>query len=364
MIKKQHKFSERWKLAFLEEWQDEYNFKTFALQLLCLKYECSQSVAWIWKRKFLAGESLQNKSPIPHTFPSKTPQSKIDIIANIKKEHPEYSPMQIFTECADDFNLDLHYQTVVKYDRLLDLPKLDPINTNTKPYTNPIMLGTKWQMDVKFVPHECFVGYLLDVHTIYSKKKLYQYTIMDMSTNKVFRYAYNEHSAERTVDFIQKAISYFGYLPKKIQTDNGFEFTNPNKKRQDKGTVHQVDQLLKKLGIEHKLIPPVKPQHNGKVERVHGLDQSRFYNFRKFNDLEDLNNQLMEYNEKHNKTRTRVLRNRKGRMVYFSPNQKEQELLDLLTEQNLSNTGKITITYAVRKGTTAKHTYIEKNVKL
>lgn len=35
-----------------------------------------------------------------------------------------------------------------------------------------------------------------------------------------------EQSSYSTVQLIEMAIAYFGYKPKVIQTDNGFEFTN------------------------------------------------------------------------------------------------------------------------------------------
>lgn len=52
--------------------------------------------------------------------------------------------------------------------------------------------------------------------------------------------------------------------------------------------------------IEHKLIKPYTPHHNGKVERSHGKDQLYFYNTHTFFNLNDLENQvakrMYEYN--------------------------------------------------------------------
>ncbi len=52
------------------------------------------------------------------------------------------------------------------------------------------------------------------------------YTIIDEASRERFIYPFKEQSSYSTVQFIHLAISYFGYKPKVIQTDNGFEFTH------------------------------------------------------------------------------------------------------------------------------------------
>lgn len=98
--------------------------------------------------------------------------------------------------------------------------------------------------------------------------------MIDEASRERFIYAYNEYSSYSTVDFVIRAIEYFGYTPDIIQTDNGAEFTHTAKTSR----VHPLDDLCFKLGIYHKLIRPRTPWHNGKVERSHRNDQERFYN--------------------------------------------------------------------------------------
>ncbi len=59
-----------------------------------------------------------------------------------------------------------------------------------------------------------------------------------------------------------------------IQTDNGVEFTyffisRSNLKRKKKERYSPFEQILEQQGIEHYLIKPRTPAHNGKVERFH-----------------------------------------------------------------------------------------------
>lgn len=143
-------------------------------------------------------------------------------------------------------------------------------------------------MDVKVVPKQCYVGELPD--------KFYQYTIIDEASRERFIYPYKEQSSYSTIDFVKRAIVYFGYKPEIMQTDNGQEFTYTMKT--DK--THPLDNLLNELGITHKLIKPRTPRHNGKVERSHRNDQQRFYSYLSFYSYDDLLLQMKSYLKRSN----------------------------------------------------------------
>ena len=49
------------------------------------------------------------------------------------------------------------------------------------------------------------------------------------------------------------------------------------------------------MGIEHILIPPRTPWHNGKVERSHRNDQRYFYNRETFRSVDELNEKLKKH---------------------------------------------------------------------
>lgn len=143
-------------------------------------------------------------------------------------------------------------------------------------------------MDVKVVPKQCYVGQMPD--------KFYQYTVIDEASRERFIYPYKEQSSYSTIDFVKRAIVYFGYKPQIIQTDNGQEFTYTMKT--DK--IHSLDALLNELNITHKLIRPRTPRHNGKVERSHRNDQQRFYSYLQFYSYDDLLKQMKAYLKRSN----------------------------------------------------------------
>ena len=147
-----------------------------------------------------------------------------------------------------------------------------------KKYDTPTQIGIKWQMDVKYVPKICYVGT--------DGQKFYQYTVID------------EASRERI-----------------LQTDNGQEFTHiSNTKR-----IHPLDALCNELNIQHKLIKPRTPRHNGKVERSHRNDQQRFYSYLSFYSYDDLLKQMKAYLNRSNNIPMQILN-------WLTPIQKREQL--------------------------------------
>ena len=126
---------------------------------------------------------------------------------------------------------------------------------------------------------------------------------IDEASRERFIYPYMEQSSYSTVDFLKRAITYFGYKPQILQTDNGSEFTHIQKTNR----VHPLDVLCNQLRIEHKRIRPRTPRHNGKVERSHRNDQERFYNYLSFYSYDDLMLQMKRYLRRSNSIPMQVL---------------------------------------------------------
>ena len=114
-----------------------------------------------------------------------------------------------------------------------------------------------------------------------------------------------------------------------IQLDNSYEFTN-KARRKDKGMNiklydNYLERFLKINNIEHYLIRPKTPQHNGKVERSHRIDQDKFYRYLKFYNLNDLREQGKRWMDRYNNTPKLILK-------FKTPNEVELEKLAKLLE--------------------------------
>ena len=262
------------------------------ISFVCRRYKCSKASLMRWNKKFDGTkESLIDKShrplsphPIAHT------EQELYWIRCYLRRNPNISLCELYGKLRTEKGYSRHACSLFRIIRKLkyNVNKEKHTKYIPKHYDTPKNIGIKWQMDVKVIPKQCYVGQIPD--------KFYQYTVIDEASRERFIYPYKEQSSYSTIDFIKRSIVYFGYKPQIIQTDNGSEFTHTRKT--DK--THPMDVLLKSLNIQHKLIRPRTPRHNGKVERSHRNDQQRFYSYLKFYSYNDLLVQMKAYLKRSN----------------------------------------------------------------
>lgn len=258
-------------------------------------YHISKASLMRWMKRFDGTrESLRDLPKTPKSpHPNAHTENEIKHIKDLLRRNPNIGLSELYGKLRQNYAYSRHPASLFRFLRKQGIfvqPEINREKYTPKTYDTPKNIGEKMQLDVKYVPKDCYTGK--------SDDKFYQYTIIDEASRERFIYAYNEHSSFSTVDFVIRAIIYFGYIPKIIQTDNGFEFTHTREKK-DK-TIHLFDELCLELGIEHKLIKPRMPRHNGKVERSHRNDQKRFYSYLSFYSLKDLNTQMKAYLKRSN----------------------------------------------------------------
>lgn len=299
----------------------EINTKFYAVKLyrtgvgvsfVCRRYHISKSSLLRWNKKFDGTkESLLNKSHRPHSkHPNAHTDEELKWIHDYHRRNPKISVCELYGKLRTNKGYFRHPASLYRVYRRLGYSSYAPSTkkmSKTKPYDTPSELGVKWQMDVKYVPSVCYSGSV--------PQKFYQYTVIDEASRERYLYPYMEQSSYSTVDFVKRAIAYFGYKPAIIQTDNGSEFTHIKKTNRE----HPFDILCSELNIHHQKIRPRTPRHNGKVERSHRNDQERFYNHMTFYDYEDLKLQMKRYLNRSNNIPMQVLN-------WKSPLQKRLEL--------------------------------------
>lgn len=282
------------------------------------RYHCTIQTIYRWKRIYNGSiESLENGSHKPKSkHPRQQTDDEIKHIKDLIKRNPTIGLNELYGKLRVNYGYSRNPVTLYRYLRKNGYFKnLSKTRKNYKPkkYDTPLNIGEKMQLDVKVVPYDC------RTKSVPFDMKFYQYTIIDEASRERFIYPYKEQCADSTIDFVKRAINYFGYIPKIIQTDNGQEFTflkQVNKK-------HRFDILCEELGIEHKLIKPRTPRHNGKVERSHRNDNERFYKYLKFYSYDDLIYQMKAYLLRSNNIPSSVL-------GWKSPIEKRKELINLI----------------------------------
>jgi transposase-like protein len=304
---------------------------------VCHKFECTERTLWRWKSRYDGTkESLQNRYCRPHT-PDKKMHTQNET-ADILRMHELY-PNAHFMELHGRLRAECAYSRsywglrhFIITNELFNMVG-EHIKRVPQPYDTPTMLGVKMQMDIKYVPTECLKG---KAKADYWRDgvRLYQYTMIDECTREVFEYCFNEQNGWNTREFVRRAIIFFGYVPKEIQTDNGLMFRNPPGSR----VKHIFDIECERLGIFHHLIQAYTPRHNGKVERQHRKDQERNYNLNTFGSVKELNDFLKGYICDNNEViPNSMLRSRHKKSRMLTPAQKRAECLEVLREEQQMN---------------------------
>lgn len=300
-------------------------WKRSSIEFVAHRYHCSFRSLYRWKAKYDGTiESLDNKfSRKDMLHPNRHTEEEIKHIQDLIRRNPHIGLNELYGKLRLNYSYRRHpmslYNFLRRHGWYGDVKKKTIYKP--QPYDTPLHIGVKWQLDVKYVPRECYVGEFKE------EKKYFQYTVIDEATRERFIYPYEEQIASNTVDFIQRAIMYFGYQPEIIQTDNGSEFTYTQQTKNDR--MHLFDKFCKIKKIKHQLIRPRTPRHNGKVERSHRSDNERFYKWLRFYSFEDLLKQMKAYLKRSNNIPMSVLKSRDGKEDWLTPVQKRKELLFL-----------------------------------
>lgn len=271
-----------------------------SINFVCRRYHISKASLMRWNKRFNGDrDSLREKSHKPLSpHPNAHTEMELKWINDLHRRNPHISICEMYGKLRSQKGYSRHPGSLYRIYKTLGFSSKAPSTKKKRkhhPYDTPTDLGVKWQLDVKYVPKACYVGEIPD--------RFYQYTMIDEASRERFIYPYREQSSYSTIDFVKRAISYFGYRPKIIQTDNGFEFTYPK----DYKRMHPFDRFCNDIGTQHKLIRPRTPWHNGKVERSHRNDQERFYNYLSFYSFKDLKEQMYRYMRRSNRIPMAVL---------------------------------------------------------
>lgn len=114
-------------------------------------------------------------------------------------------------------------------------------------------------------------GMLVQIDTIHfvdkHGKRIYVYTALDIYSRYGFAILAKRIGAKQSILFLRKAIKYFPFHIKSIQTDNGSEFTP-----------HFTDYVTRNK-MNHRHIHPRSPNENGHLERFNRTIQEEIGKF-------------------------------------------------------------------------------------
>ena len=259
-----------------------------------IRYKTNRQYVYRWLKRYDGTlESLADRSHRPHSHPNQHTPEELKLISDMRRRNPN-AGLIVFWVKLMQRGYTRSITGLYRVLRRMGEMAVKPPNPKyiPKPYEQMQYPGQRVQIDVKFVPAACLVG---DA----KGQKFYQYTAIDEYSRFRYLEAFEEHSTYSSAQFLEHLIKAFSFSIECVQTDNGAEFTKrllPAERR----TPTLFEARLKQCGIEHKLIRPYTPRHNGKVERSHRKDNEYFYATHRFYSFEDFKKQLAVHSRKYN----------------------------------------------------------------
>lgn len=277
-----------------------------------IRYRVNRQYVYRWNQRYDGTlESLADRTHRPHHHPNQHTEEELKLIRNIRRRNPNTGLVVLWVKLRQrgyTRSISGLYRVLTRSGQMavkLPNPKYIP-----KPYEQMSYPGEKCQIDVKFVPSVCLVGEA-------EGEKFYQYTFIDEYSRFRYLEAFREHSTYSSAVFLCHVVEKFPFAIKCVQTDNGTEFTN-RLIAQDSQKLTLFEKTLQELGIQHKLIRPYTPRHNGKVERSHRKDNEEFYASHKFYSFQDFQKQLAVRQRQYNNFPMRPLNWHSPKQVLFS----------------------------------------------
>ena len=289
----------------------EFSLK-YGVTIAAKRYRQHRKTIYRWREKYDGtAKSLVNKSRKPHHHPAEHTAEELTKIKKYKAQNKKDGLVVLWVKLIRN-GYSRTITGLYKAMRRLGIYEKAPNKKKKyipKPYEQMTYPGERVQVDVKYVPTNCLCRELQEMGEEY-----YQYTAIDEFTRQRVLWASKEHNTYASTQFLEIIQKRFKFKIDCIQTDNGGEFTNRlNATMTDKKTMFELK--LEELRIEHKLIKPRTPRHNGKVERSHRKDQERFYFQRVFVSFEDFKEKLRHWMREYNDFPMKPLK-------WLSPNEK------------------------------------------
>ncbi len=269
----------------------EYQRKNHSVTDTANRYHVTRKTIHKWRNRWDGTpQSLTDRSRRPKHSPRKQTEAEIRLVKRQAKRY-KWRDHILAYQGAKERGYSRSFGCFTRTVRKLqeNKPERARKKRRNKPYQRAEYPGQKVQLDVKYVPSSC----------VTDGRKYYQYTAVDECTRWTYRYMYDEHSTHSSIDFLHRLVKESPFQIKRIQTDNGSEWTK-QLKANDPNDLTSFELGLKEYGIEYQRIRVATPRHNGKVERQHRIDQERFYNDLRMYSLADGRQQLAEYQRKSN----------------------------------------------------------------
>lgn len=226
---------------------------------LCRQFGISRKTGYKWANRYeeFGPAGLEDRPPIPRNIPHATPPAMVDLIVELRKEHPTWGPKKLRARLQT-----LGHEGVPAASTIGDILKKHGLIRPRRRRVHPPMSPS--QIEVPERPNDTWCVDFKGHFALGDSSRCHPLTI----TDEVSRYVLKCEGLERPNEAFAKphfdrAFREFG-LPRRIRSDNGAPFATAGIGGLSKLAVHWI-----KLGIHPERIEPGKPEQNGRHERMH-----------------------------------------------------------------------------------------------
>ncbi len=128
--------------------------------------------------------------------------------------------------------------------------------------------------------------------------KQYLFVAIDRATRTLYYKIYDAKTSANAEAFMIECINFFPFGITHVLTDNGLEFTNrllKNKKGEYCTKPSKLDVICQDNSIDHRCTKPFTPKTNGMVEKANDIIKKGTIKRTKYNSLEEMNIDLMNF---------------------------------------------------------------------
>ena len=128
--------------------------------------------------------------------------------------------------------------------------------------------------------------------------KYYLFVAIDRATRTLYYKVYQAKTSLNSEDFMNECLEFFPFGITHVLTDNGLEFTNrliKSKKGIYCTKPSKLDEICQENDIQHRLTKPFTPKTNGMVERVNNTIKTGTIKINKYQNKDQMNNDLMNF---------------------------------------------------------------------
>jgi len=253
--KETHKMDE--KLKFIAERLK----KEISMTDLCCKYGVSRKTGYKWFDRYLSEglRGLEDRPRTPHHYRNEIPQKTIDMILDIRRNHPTWGPVKLLHKLKQKYSRQKKWpvassvgNVIKRHGLVVGRKKRRRTPVYNKALTNAQGANHVWCADFK--------GWF----ETKDRQRCTPLTITDNYSRFIIRCHHVPNMSLETVKSVfESAFREYG-LPQIIRTDNGTPFAS-----RGLGGLSKLSVWWIKLGIIVERIEPGKPGQNGRHERMH-----------------------------------------------------------------------------------------------